>query len=226
MEQRMVAHRLFIGEPIAALDKVRIIENDEPLVDIAETCPDVLVPVSPQWARLRVAEMLNNAQSLLPQGYRLRIYMAWRPMEQQRKCYRARYRQYLRQHPEWPGNILRRETNRYVAPPDGKTPPGHTTGGAVDLTLVGPDGGELDMISPFKHRGEGGMATFSIEVRAVARQNRQLLYNAMTSAGFSNCAAEWWHYSHGDSAWAVRTGQKNCPYGSVEPPEWVETSCR
>jgi D-alanyl-D-alanine dipeptidase len=35
----------------------------------------------------------------------------------------------------------------------------------------------------------------------------------MLGAGFSNCRDEWWHYSYGDAAWAVRTGRKTCVYG-------------
>jgi D-alanyl-D-alanine dipeptidase len=40
----------------------------------------------------------------------------------------------------------------------------------------------------------------------------------MLSVGFSNCEDEYWHYSFGDAAWAVRTGADHCVYGLIEPP--------
>ncbi len=48
-----------------------------------------------------------------------------------------------------------------------------------------------------------------------------ILVEAMLGAGFSNCRDEFWHYSYGDAAWAVRTGAPYCIYGLIElPPEW------
>jgi D-alanyl-D-alanine dipeptidase len=40
----------------------------------------------------------------------------------------------------------------------------------------------------------------------------------MLDVGFSNCRDEYWHYSFGDSAWAVRIGASECPYGLALPP--------
>jgi D-alanyl-D-alanine dipeptidase len=45
-----------------------------------------------------------------------------------------------------------------------------------------------------------------------------LMVQAMLGAGFSNCRDEYWHYSYGDSAWAVRVGSRECSYGLVKPP--------
>jgi hypothetical protein len=50
-----------------------------------------------------------------------------------------------------------------------------------------------------------------------ARRNRDLLIDTMESVGFSNCVDEYWHYSYGDSAWAVRMGQPVSWYGLIEP---------
>ena len=49
-----------------------------------------------------------------------------------------------------------------------------------------------------------------------------VMVEAMLGAGFSNCSDEYWHYSYGDSAWAVRVGETNCPYGLVFPPVALE----
>jgi hypothetical protein len=53
-----------------------------------------------------------------------------------------------------------------------------------------------------------------------------VMVEAMLNAGFSNCRDEYWHYSWGDSAWAVRTGEKTCPYGWIDPPVRVESGFR
>jgi zinc D-Ala-D-Ala dipeptidase len=34
----------------------------------------------------------------------------------------------------------------------------------------------------------------------------------------SNCRDEYWHWSYGDSAWAVRVGAVEACYGLIEPP--------
>lgn len=214
----MSSQRKPVAEPIAAVNKIVIRETDEPLVNIDEFCPNLLVPEPPQWVRRRVAEMLDKAHDLLPEDHRLEIRIGWRSLEYQQMIYKRVYTKFRKEHREWPENILRRYTNRYVAPPHAKAPPGHTTGGAVDLVILGPDGKELDFVSPFKEFREGGYETFSSKVTPEALKNRRILYDAMMRAGFSNCAAEWWHYSYGDSAWAVRTGRKTCCYGAVEAP--------
>jgi D-alanyl-D-alanine dipeptidase len=46
-----------------------------------------------------------------------------------------------------------------------------------------------------------------------ARQNRRMLYNIMTTAGFANYQGEWWHFSIGDNMWAKATGQQKAYYG-------------
>ena len=51
-----------------------------------------------------------------------------------------------------------------------------------------------------------------------ARLNRRILITAMSAAGFTNYLGEWWHWSYGDSAWAVRIGRHTAIYGKVEHP--------
>ncbi len=222
----MASKRKGAAEPVAAVNKVLIVENNDPLVDLMEYCPDILISDPPQWIRQRVAAMLSKAQSLLPEGHHLQVRIVWRSLDYQKQIYRRVYRKFRKEHPDWPENTLRRQTNRYVAPPHEKAPPGHTTGGAVDLTIIGPSGEELDMVSPFKGYRDGGFETFSPKISPEASRNRGLLYGVMMKAGFSNCAAEWWHYSYGDSAWAVRTGRKSCCYGAVSAPSLSGTELK
>ena len=62
------------------------------------------------------------------------------------------------------------------------------------------------------------MPTYSKHATPRAAKNRQLLVDVMTSVGFSNYPGEWWHYSYGESAWALRTGAPFAVYGAAPPP--------
>jgi len=208
-------------EPIAALNRVRIVETGEPLVDVRDFCTGVEVREQAcPYLRVTVAEMLNRAQAVLPEGYRFRIGTALRTLSMQRKGWDGYFRQMRQTHPEWPLSALRRATNRFFAPYDQPAPPGHCTGGAVDVILLGPDGEPMDVTSPLD--GWKAAYTWSDRISPEARRNRMVLVEAMLSAGFSNCREEYWHYSWGDSAWAVRVGEKTCPYGLVQAPPSVE----
>ena len=84
----------------------------------------------------------------------------------------------------------------------------HSTGGAVDLTIVGPDGEVLEMGTGFDEFNSATW-TYAFEpdsgtglVNETARDNRRLLYNVMTEVGFTNLPSEWWHFDYGDGMWA------------------------
>ncbi len=215
-------------EPIAALNRVRILEyafpsaDREPLVDIRLFCPDVIVRenVCP-YLRRGAAERLNAAQALLPTGYKLKVRSAMRTLAAQRFGWDNYHKKLRDEHPEWSYATLRRMTNKYFAPYDQPAPPGHCTGGAVDVGLLDPAGEDLDLIAPTK--GWEAAATWSDKISPEAKRNRMLMVNAMLDAGFSNCRDEYWHYSYGDSAWAVRVGVTECPYGWTHPPVALET---
>lgn len=208
-------------EPIAALNRVKILETNEPLVDIRSFCPHVVIPetVCP-YLRQTVAEKLNRAQSALPEGYRLKIGTALRTLTMQKGGWDRYFQRMKDEHPHWSYASLRRATNKYHAPYDQPAPPGHCTGAAVDVGLLDPAGEPLDLIAPTQ--GWEAAYTWSDKINAEAKHYRMLMVNAMLDAGFSNCRDEYWHYSYGDSAWAVRVGQTTCLYGFVEPPSVVE----
>ena len=208
-------------EPVAAIDRIPIRENGEPLVDMASALPEIQVRSRPMLARKAVVEMLRKAQALLPDGHGLKIKIAHRSLDHQREMYESFYCQLAEKHPDWPASRLRRETNKFLAPPDARHPPGHTTGGAVDLTIVGPDGREPDMSSTIKPV-ESAFQTFPTYSKLItprAAKNRRMLIDVMSAAGFSNYPGEWWHWSYGDSAWALRTGAPRAVYGAAVQPE-------
>jgi zinc D-Ala-D-Ala dipeptidase len=199
---------------ITRLCLVPTVECGEPLVDLRETSPGVIIKAVPTFVRCSVALMLNDAQSRLPAERRLRVSAALRTLEQQSRGYWGYYRSLAEQHPEWPRSTLRREANKFWHPPDTKAVPGHCTGGAVDVTLLDAAGEPLDMTSS-PHPKASTQATYSRYLTPEAQANRDLLIAVMTEAGFSNCYDEWWHWSYGDAGWACRLGYPHAIYGLV-----------
>ncbi|MBM3957314.1 MAG: M15 family metallopeptidase [Gemmatimonadetes bacterium] len=210
-------------EPIRDLNRIRIVENHDPLVELINKRHGITLCCDRRiWLRKTVAEMLARVQRSLPRGIHLFIIEGYRSLARQRVIYERFFNLSFTEHPDWPYNIRRREVNRMVAPPDVKCPPGHCTGGAVDLTLITPDGVELDMNSPCHSKLEGCTPTFFPELSPEALANRTLLFNAMEEQGFKNYPLEWWHYSYGDSGWAYRLGLDSCPFGAAPPPAEYE----
>lgn len=212
------------GEPIEELNKVRIQDNGEPLVQALEMCPEIRFaadhpkfPDLPRtcWARKTVAEMLCKAQSYLPPGYHLEIQDAYRSGESQRMLFRLLCEELKLKRPEWTEPELLEHTNEFVADPYIKAPPPHTTGGAVDVTLVDDSGAKIDMTSPCEWDEITAPTSFP-GISKEARRNRRILITAMSKAGFSNYIGEWWHWSYGDSAWAVRIGRDRAIYVRVD----------
>ena len=106
-------------------------------------------------------------------GLRLRLFDALRPTEAQWKLWN------FNPDPE------------FLADPRRGSP--HSRGVAVDLTLIGEDGRDLDMgtafdaFTPLSHHGNARVA-------AHAQRNRLLLMGLMTDAGWDFYRNEWWHY--------------------------------
>lgn len=223
-------HRSIQGspEPIAALNRIHILEYAqdwtarEPLVDIRTYCPNVRFAekICP-FLRQRVADMVNVAQDSLPGGFEFKVATALRTFSMQQSGWDRYFARMREEHPTWPLSALRRATNKYHAPYDQKAPPGHCTGGAVDVVLVDANGQPVDVTSPTE--GWDAAYTWSDRLASESRGNRMIMVEAMLAAGFSNCRDEYWHYSWGDSAWAVRVGEFECPYGWAHPPVCLET---
>ncbi|XYJ10552.1 M15 family metallopeptidase [Telluria sp. B2] len=80
----------------------------------------------------------------------------------------------------------------------------HSYGMALDITLLDPEGRELDMgtgfddMSDLSHPAleEGFLAAGKLTEQQVA--NRRLLRDAMFQAGFLGIRTEWWHFDCGD----------------------------
>ncbi len=190
--------------------------------------------------RLRrgVVARLLQAEELLHQqrsGWRLAIFDAWRPVEVQRFMVRHAFSEECRLRgldPEAEGpahDAVHKSVGRFWAPPsdDPATPPPHSTGAAVDLTLADADGRLLAMggaidaigtISEPEHHAEAARRDPGGEA-ARWHGRRMLLRQVMVAAGFSQHPNEWWHFSHGDQLWAWRAGEPLAIYGRALEPE-------
>lgn len=200
------------GESIKSLKKIKAIDNGEPLVDIKKICPEIIVGLKKRrlkkeksvFARKTVGEMLKKAQKLLPKGYKFRVEDAWRPLKEQERYYFRDLRKLRKEHSDWTESQLRRELNKWVFPPDAEITPWHTTGGAIDLTICYANGRSLPM------------RTKKDKIPDRILKNRRLLKEIMEKVGFTNYEFEWWHFSYGDTGWALRTGRKTSIYGMIE----------
>jgi zinc D-Ala-D-Ala dipeptidase len=209
---------------------VPIQEVGESLVDFLERCPGLILD-RPRFhyrretlLRERVADMVCLADRSLPSGCRLAIIEGWRPPFIQKRMYLAVERQIRQRYPDLEGPRLRRMVNRFSAPMDRKAPPPHTTGGAVDLMVADGEGRLLDHHSPYDMYDPDGFAFDAEGLSERARRTRQMLREALESAGLTNYPSEYWHWSFGDQGWAYRGGHPHALYGATEPPEWEPAS--
>ena len=206
-------YRLAPAEPIAALNRVRLLENGEPLVDLRLQGVSVLRDSAVPWVREGVAYKLAHARKLLA-PYDIGLREAWRSPERQKFLYDY----YFASLDTSKGYATRRRlANRFFAPYDQKAPPGHSTGAAIDVWLLNGNREPISLDGPGQRFRSA--PTFSHRLPVNVRENRLLLHDAMLDAGFTNCRDEWWHYSFGDAGWAVRAGVSECIYGTVYPHE-------
>lgn len=214
-----------VPEPMTALNKVKIVENGEPLVDIRIVCPELKLPENAgkpdgmtPFLRKTVAEMLHQASQNIPTEYHLYAVSGWRSFEDQKEAWWSHYNRYKSKNPHWPEHSLRRAANRYIAPISHKAPPGHCTGAAIDVVVQKLNGSFIDLVPPDLTDWSLGH-TWTKKIDPKVRATRMMLLETMLGVGFSNCRDEYWHFSYGDSGWAVRVGKKECPYGIIELSE-------
>lgn len=202
-------------EALQTLNKIKIVDCGEQMVDVRSYAPLLVVREEISvLVRKTVAEKLAKVTEKLQSGpYQLKFHYGYRPLSWQKEKWDAYYQDLVGKYPTATPAILRREANKMLAPYDQPTPPGHSTGGAVDVYFVDQNGEALDVIP-----APGTLhvaATNNRRIPAAAQQLRTYLFDLMTAEGFSNYPREYWHYSYGDSAWAARNGYKECIYGAV-----------
>lgn len=139
------------------------------------------------YLRKEVAVKLSSAQKILGQnhpGYSLLILDAARPRGVSRRMYEK---------------MKGTRFEKFVANPDRGSM--HNYGIAVDLTIVDAAGKEIDMgFTPFRKSTiklywAYAKKKLGVELTDKQKENRRLLADTMTSAGFIPLSFEWWHFN-------------------------------
>ncbi|HIK44183.1 MAG TPA: M15 family metallopeptidase [Leptolyngbyaceae cyanobacterium M65_K2018_010] len=173
---------------------------------------------SPYYLRLSVLEALGEAQRYLQSrrlGWRIQIFDAYRPIAVQRFMVEFTFQDLLRARGLRADQLtaaqqteLMAEVNQFWALPSNNpaTPPPHSTGAALDVTLVDEQGHSIDMGSPIDEVSERSFPNHFAQCQDARGQSfhrhRKLLNEVMEVAGFRRHPQEWWHFSLGDQLWA------------------------
>jgi D-alanyl-D-alanine dipeptidase len=215
--------------------QIPIQDCGEPLVPI--DCPPVQLTLPPPYEQLGadyggrspyvlrsgVLAALVEAQDTLIRlkpGWKLRLFDAYRPVAVQQFMVDFTFRQIVREEgldsaalsASQKQEILAKVYTIWALPSENPaTPPPHSTGAALDLTLADEGdqavemGGEIDELSP---RSQPDYYDLSDDPRAnLYRANRGLLNQVMAGAGFLRHPGEWWHFALGDQLWAWQMRQ-------------------
>jgi len=180
-------------------------ENPVELVDMTKSGAFVfgLDFTSEFMLRRVVCEKLEAAQKRLPQGYRFKLYEAFRPRSRQILLWDTMMQRLVQEHPDWSAAQYQEEAEKFVANPHGFGS-GHQAGAAVDITLCTELGEELFMgtaVQEFNDQTKTDCTAISPESIAY----RSMLCTALEAEGVVNYPAEWWHFSYGDRLWAEVT---------------------
>ena len=232
--------------------KIKIQECNEPLVPIPLELFAIESPhpyqklgapyhlsqtKSPYFLRQKVLDSLITAQTKLQQNYpswQIQIFDAYRPIIIQKFMVDYTFTETVKAHGltlDSPSltEVKRQEILELVyqfwATPnsDPRTPPPHSTGAAVDVTLVNANGKTIDMGSPIDELSPRSYPNHFLDHQNKEsqkyHQHRQLLAEGMIFGGFQQHPQEWWHFSLGDQMWAWLTndqGKVVARYGRVE----------
>jgi len=136
------------------------------------------------WGVRSMVEALKRVQDdLVPLGFRLKIFDAYRPMRAERDMIR------------WAIDTGRRELLGVYLPsrinPAARF--GHVCGNMIDVTIVDESGHELDMGTEFDEFSE---RAWTRNAAGPVLKNRMLLQKAMRARGFTPYEKEWWHFTY------------------------------
>lgn len=135
------------------------------------------------FLRKKVARDLLNAHIAFKKlGYKIRIFDVYRPHAVQFKMWDLT------------------PSKKYVGNPHKGSM--HNRGCAVDLTLVGSDGKDLDMGTPFDFFGEASHITYTQLPKEVLK-NRQVFKEILVKNGFRALQTEWWHFSYNRNVYNI-----------------------
>jgi len=224
--------------------QIPIIECGEPLVKIPLELFAVESPHpyeklgapygehSPYFLRESLIDSLIEAQNhlqLIHPSWQIQIFDAYRPVAVQQFMVDYSFAQALGERrlieaelsPTKRQEIWEAVYQIWAVPSlDEKTPPPHSTGAAVDVTLVDDNGRVVDMGSPIDEMSERSLPDYFANNSELEAQqyhaHRQLLHKVMLKAGFQRNPREWWHFSLGDQMYCWLNNQLTpARYGRV-----------
>jgi D-alanyl-D-alanine dipeptidase len=169
-----------------------------------------------------VLKKLLVAKTKLPDGLNFKIWDGYRTIKTQTVLYMVLYKKIVQHRPLLAGAKALKKTEEFVIRPsfDLQKPSPHNTGAAIDLTLVYPNGEEVDMGTAFDFFDKSSFTMHFRDAKEGTEEyewhrNRMLLQSSLLEEGFYNFPDEWWHFSYGDRLWAEHYGKKAL-YGSWE----------
>jgi zinc D-Ala-D-Ala dipeptidase len=223
--------------------QVPILECGEPLVSIPVHQFSLELPhayqqlgapygdKSPYYLRQGVLSRLIQAQDRLQEfypGWKIQIFDAYRPIAVQQFMVDYTFAQQVQAQgltpetltPDQHQGILAQVYEFWAMPSlDPATPPPHSTGAAIDVTLMNQFGEVVDMGSPIDEispRSYPDYFAASSDPQAPQYHcHRQLLATTMVAVGFQRHPKEWWHFSWGDQMWVWLIQQTQARYGVV-----------
>ncbi|NUN64862.1 D-alanyl-D-alanine dipeptidase [Pseudanabaena biceps] len=219
---------------------IPIAECGEPLVAITDQIPKILphpyislgAPYgdrSPFFVRQSILNKLLQSQAYLQTihpHWKIAIFDAYRPISVQQFMVDYSFEQLATSQGLAISNLtksqkdtLMTEVMKFWATPshDLKTPPPHSTGAAIDVTLLDSEFLEVNMGSPIDEISDRSLPDYfanSIDSQEIKfHRDRQLLNQVMRHSGFQRHPNEWWHFSYGDQLWAWVSDQNLAIYG-------------
>lgn len=208
------------GEPLVAIPTTFVFTDPHPYISLKAPYGNL----SPFYLRSGVLQCLLKAQVYLQQirpFWQIKIFDAYRPIAVQQFMVNYAFATLARSRgwnqadlsPQQTQELMESVLQFWALPSSNpKTPPPHSTGAAVDLTLVNQDGVEVNMGSAIDEISERSFPDFfqssAIAVEKQFHQNRQILRQVMTQVGFQQHPNEWWHFSRGDQMWAWLVNQQ------------------
>ncbi|BAB75815.1 D-alanyl-D-alanine dipeptidase [Nostoc sp. PCC 7120 = FACHB-418] len=232
-----------INYQIRPYHQILIVECGEPLVEIPLELFSWESPhpyarlgaaygeYSPYFLRQSVVNCLIKAQSYLESlrpRWRIQIFDAYRPVAVQQFMVDYSFAMAVEERglieaeltPQQRQEIWQAVYEIWAVPSlDEKTPPPHSTGAAVDVTLVDDGGQVVNMGSPIDELSERSHPDYYANSKEPAapeyHAHRQLLCDVMLKASFQRNPKEWWHFCYGDQMWAWLSNQPTAIYGRV-----------
>lgn len=181
--------------------------------------------ISPWMLRKSVLDALENAQKNLEKqrkNWKIKLFDAYRPNSIQSFMVEREFAIQAQTAGLDPAHLTHEDRIKLgekvyriwgIPSEDPATPPPHSTGAAVDCTLVDETGGYVDMGSPIDENSDRSnpdyFSTSFVGTEKLAHTNRVLLYEIMCTSGFRQLATEWWHFSIGDQYWAWSARQQS-----------------